>query len=302
MGTPEFAVDSLTGLIDDGRYEIIGVFTAPDRPAGRGQEVKMSPVKQLSIYEKLTIYQPEKIREEKWVETIQKLNPELIVVTAFGQIIPSSILKIPQFGCINVHASILPKYRGASPIHYALLNGEKETGVTIMLMDEGMDTGPVLSTDRIMIEPDDTLSSLHDKLSILGANLLLKTLPDYLSGKIKAAAQDDDEATYSKILKKTDGRIDWQNSSQAILNRIRAFNPWPGTFTEWEGKCLKIIDAQISDQKLKPGQVIFQENHIFIGTSDTALDITKLQLEGRTCLIAPEFIKGCSMLDGYYCQ
>lgn len=301
MGTPSFAVETLAALVDTG-YNIAAVFTAPDRPAGRGQEVKLSEIKKLALYEKLEIYQPEKIRGKEWEEVIGKLKPDLIVVAAFGQIIPRSILDIPKYGCINVHASLLPKYRGASPIHYALLNGETETGVTIMKMDAGMDTGEIISQKKINIEKSDNLESLHDKLAVAGAELLIDSLPKYIGGKIKPIAQEEKGATYSKILKKQDGKIDWRQSSQEIQNMIRAFNPWPGTFTQWEGKCLKIIDATSSDKKLKPGQVNYINNKIFIGTNDLALEVIKIQLEGRNCLIAPEFIKGCSMLDGYYCK
>jgi len=302
MGTPQFAVDSLSGLIDSDQFDVLAVFTAPDRPAGRGQEMQASAVKKLAVYEKLPVFQPEKIKDQEWVEKITELQPDAIVVVAYGQIIPQSILDIPKYGCINVHASLLPKYRGASPIHMAITNGEKETGVTIMQMDAGMDTGAKIKAQKTKIKSEDNLESMHDKLSIMGADLLIDCLPKYIAGEIKPVPQDNNEASYTQILKKKDGKIDWNQASEEVVNMIRGFNPWPGTFTEWEGKCLKILAAQASHKDLAPGQVAYEDNHIFIGTKDGAIEVLQLQLEGRNCLIAPEFIKGCSMLDGYYCQ
>lgn len=302
MGTPQFAVDTLSGLIDSDEFDVVGVFTAPDRPAGRGRELKSSVIKKLAVYEKIDVFQPEKIRQTEWIKKIKELQPDVIVVAAYGQIIPQSILDIPKYDCINVHASLLPKYRGASPIHMALYNGEKETGVTIMKMDAGMDTGSIIESQKLSIKNDDNLSSLHDKLSIMGAELLIKCLPKFIAGEIKPVPQNDEEATYTQILKKKDGKINWSRTSQEIVNMIRGFNPWPGTFTEWEGKCLKILSAQISERDIEPGKVTYHDNHIYVGTKDGAIEVLQLQLEGRNCLIAPEFIKGCSMLDGYFCK
>lgn len=301
MGTPEFAVESLMALKDDD-YNMVGVFTAPDRPAGRGQEMKFSAVKRLSLAMKMPIFQPEKIRDKKWVKIIKDLKPDLIVVAAFGQIIPESILNIPTYGCINVHASLLPKYRGASPIHFALLNGEKETGVTIMKMDAGMDTGPTIANFQFPISNEDNLQSLHDKLAVAGAELLLETLPKYLAGELKPVAQDEKKATYTKILQKKDGKIDWHKPAAKIADMIRAFCPWPGTFTEWNGKCLKIVEGAVSDKIVDVGKFEVIDNRLYAGTNTTALEIVKLQMEGRKCLIAQDFLRGCSMIDGYYCK
>lgn len=301
MGTPEFAVESLMALKDDD-YRIVGVFTAPDRPAGRGRETKISAVKRLSLAFNMPTNQPEKIRDKKWVHTIKKLKPDLIVVAAYGQIVPQSILDIPKYGCINVHASILPKYRGASPIHFALLHGEKETGVTIMKMDAGMDTGEIISSCQVSILKQDNLQSLHDKLAVAGAELLLETLPKYIEKEIMPAIQDEDKATYTKILKKSDGQIDWKRSAEEIHDQVRAFCPWPGTFTQWGEKCIKIVETKISDKKLEAGKFEIIDNNLYVGTETSALEIVRLQLEGRKCLLAQDFIQGCSMIDGYYCK
>jgi methionyl-tRNA formyltransferase len=301
MGTPEFAVASLQALLA-ANCCVKAVFTAPDRPAGRGQQTKQSAVKELALASGLAIYQPVKIRATKWLEAIKEMQPDVIVVAAYGQIIPQSILDIPQHGCINVHASLLPKYRGASPIHFALLEGATKTGVTIMKMDAGIDTGPILSQREIPIKPADNLESLHDALAKLGADLLVETLPKYLSDELKPRPQDESQASYTKILQKKDGQINWQQPAENILNMIRAFNPWPGTFTQWEERCLKIMAAELSDQKLTPGEVKIIKNKLYIGTHDQALMITKLQQAGKNCLLASEFVKGCPMIDGYYCH
>ncbi|HPH78631.1 MAG TPA: methionyl-tRNA formyltransferase [bacterium] len=301
MGTPEFAVESMMALLDDS-YNIVGVFTSPDRPAGRGKQIKMSAVKELALAYHTLTFQPEKINQPEWIDKIKELNPDIIVVAAYGQIISQKILDIPKFGCINVHASLLPKYRGASPTHFALLNGEKETGVTIMKMDDKMDTGPILKQMTIAIEHDDNLITLHDKLAIAGSELLLQALPPYLNGDLKPQEQEESQATYTKILKKIDGRINWQNSAVDITNQIKAYCPWPGTFTEWNGRCVKIIQVAISDKQIEPGKFEIQNDRLYVGSQTQALEIIKLQMEGRRCLLAAEFIKGCSMIDGYYCQ
>ncbi len=301
MGTPEFAVESLMALKDDD-YDVVAIFTAPDKPAGRGREVKISAVKRLALVHNMDLYQPEKIRESEWVKKIQEINPDMIVVAAYGQIIPQSILDIPKYGCINVHGSILPKYRGASPIHYALLDGAKETGVTIMKMDAGMDTGDIIQISKTEIVESDNLKSLHDKLAVMGAELILETLPEYISGDLKPVPQKDNEATYTKILKKSDGKIDWKKSAEEIHNKVKAFCPWPGTFTQWGEKCIKIVETNISDKKIDTGKFEMIDNRLYVGTNTTALEIIKLQMEGRKCLLAQDFIKGCSMIDGYYCE
>lgn len=296
MGTPDFAVPTLKNLIEN--YQVIAVFTAPDRPAGRGMEIKKSPIKVLAEANNIDLYQPDKIKKSEWVEKITELKPDLIVVAAYGQIISQAILDIPKYGCINVHASLLPKYRGASPIHYALLNGDRETGITIMKMDAGMDTGDILSKITVEINPLDNLPTLHDKLAQAGAVLLIKTLPQYLSGELKTVPQDNDLATYTKILKKTDGIIDWNSSTDDILNKIRAFYPWPGTITNWDKQMLKIIAADKGEISIPAGEVKIIDGELLIGTKDQTIRVARLQLAGKKPVTAHDFIQGYGSING----
>lgn len=296
MGTPDFAVPAVQKLIEN--YNVIAVFTAPDRPSGRGRQIKLSPIKELALKNNIPIFQPVRIKHQKWIDIIKRLSPDLAIVAAFGQIIPQSILDIPPHGFINIHASLLPRHRGASPIHYSLLSGDSETGITIMQMDAGMDTGAILSQESIDINLSDNLTTLHDKLSTLGADLLLKTLPGFLAGQIKPQSQDNSKATYTKILTKQDGQIDWSKNDQEILNQIRAFNPWPGAFSYLGDQIFKIIQAQSSAQKLPSGKIIFQENMIYIGTSTQAIQVDTLQLAGGKPLSSRDFISGHQQING----
>jgi len=283
MGSPDFAVPSLEALLKVAN--VVAVVTQPDKPSGRGREISMPPVKKLAIEKGLKIFQPEKIRKEENYNFIKEINPDLIIVAAYGKILPESLLKIPKFGAINVHASLLPKYRGASPISEAIIQGEKETGVTIMLMDEGMDTGDILSQEKIPIVLDDTTTKLSKKLSILGASLLIKTLDNYLAQKISPVPQDDSLATYSKILSKEDGKINWKSSAFDLERKIRAFDPWPGAWTIFNDKRavkIKILKAvaQNGDSDI-PGKVNQENNKaISIGCGGNS----KLKLE----IIQPE--------------
>ena len=237
MGTPEFAVPGLTRLIESPNFEIVGVFTQPDKPVGRKQILTPPPIKKLATAHNIKIFQPEKIKTE--VETIKNLAPDLIVVIAYGKIISQAILDIPTFGCLNVHASLLPKYRGAACLNAPILNGDKETGITIMKMEAGLDTGPILRQKKIKLSGTETLEIVHDKLSTLGAELLVPTINDYLAGKITPQIQDDTQSSYIKTLNKEDGKIDWTKSALEIERMIRAYNPWPGTHTASDGKLLK---------------------------------------------------------------
>jgi len=296
MGTPEFAATILQSLIDN-KFSVVGVITSPDRPKGRGKKMTMSEVKEAALKNNLPVFQPEKIKKQTSIDQLKLWKPDLIVVAAYGQIISKNILDLPKYGCINVHASLLPKYRGASPIHYALLNGEKETGITIMKMDEGMDTGEIISNFQFLISNDDNLISLYSRLANLGAKLLVKTIPDYIAGKIKLKKQDNNQATYTKIINKKDGLIDWQESAEQIINKIRAFNPWPGTYSFWNKKKLGIQSAQITNQQLLPGMVVIEGKTIFIGTSDKAIAVTQIQLEGKKSMMASDFILGNKSID-----
>ncbi len=296
MGTPEFAAGILRSLIEN-NFNVVGVVTAPDRPKGRGRKLAISEVKELATQFELPILQPENVKTEDFFQQLASWQPDLIVVAAYGQIIKKNILDLPKYGCINVHASLLPKYRGASPIHYALLNSEQETGITIMKMDEGMDTGEIINNEKIKINNNDNLISLYSGLADLGAKLLIKTIPDYIAGKIELKKQNNNLASYTKIITKSDGKIDWSMKGQDILNKIRAFNPWPGTFANWQEKKLKIHSARLTERKFSPGEVMIENKKIYVGTADFALEIIDLQLEGRKTVSAENFVLGNKKID-----
>ena len=293
MGTPEFAVPSLKKLIENKNFEILAVITAPDKPVGRKQTLTPPPIKVLAQKNKFLILQPEKI---KTIELeIKNLKPDLIIICAYGKIIPQSILDIPKYGCLNVHPSLLPKHRGPSPIQWAILEGERETGVSIMLVDEKMDHGPILAQQKI--ESDAlTHQELAPKLAELGAELLIKTIPQWINKEIKIEPQDESLATYSKIIKKEDGKINWQKSAEALERQIRAFNPWPGTFTFWQNKKLKIIQADLGNQKtmdLTAGKIFLDENKkVSVACGGGYLILEKIQLEGKKEMDINEFLKG----------
>ena len=291
MGTPEFAAGILRSLIEN-NFKVVGVVTAPDRPKGRGRKLAISEVKELAMQFKLPILQPEKVGTEDFFQQLASWQPDLIVVAAYGQIIKKNILDLPRYGCINVHASLLPKYRGASPIHYALLNGEKETGVTIMKMDEGMDTGEIISNFQFPISNNDNLISLYERLAEVGAELLVKTIPDYVAGKIELKKQDNNQATYTKIINKEDGKIDWNEKAVNIFNKIRAFNPWPGTYSNWQDKKIKIHEVRLTNEEIPTGEAKIENRRLLIGTKDNALEIVKIQPEGKKIMTASDFILG----------
>ncbi len=303
MGTPEFAVPCLKGLIEAGE-DVVAVATQPDKPKGRGKHLAPPPVKELSLRYNIPLLQPERIKDEVFINTIKKFSPDVIVVVAYGKILPETILNIPPKGCINVHASLLPKYRGAAPINMAIMNGEKETGVTTMLMDEGMDTGDMLLAERVEIKDDDTAASLHDRLKEVGAGLLLKTINGIESGTIKRIPQDDSQASYAPMLKKEDGRIDWTIGAEGIRNLIRGLNPWPGAYTRWEGMQIKIfkterVKGQGSRVKEEPGTIInVSPDGICVAAGRDALLITELQPENRNRMSVSEFIKGYRIVKG----
>jgi methionyl-tRNA formyltransferase len=297
MGTPDFAVPALEGLIKCG-YQIAGVYTNPDKAKGRGQELSISAVKKVALENSLRIFQPATLKAPGEAQTLASMAPDLVVVAAYGQILPLEILKIPRYGCLNVHPSLLPKYRGPSPVSAAILAGDDITGVTIMLMDEGMDTGPVLAQEQVAILSEDTTGSLTQRLSKIGADLLLKTLKKWTEGAIKPVAQDNSEASYSKVLKKEDGEIDWTLSAEKIGRQVRAFQPWPGCYTYWKGKRLKVIRVTpVLDIKAgQPGRVreIQRDDGIKLGV-DTGMGVVileTLQLEGKKAMAAQEFARG----------
>jgi len=298
MGTPDFAVPSLKALIDS-KYNVVGVVCQPDKPSGRGRKLTSPPVKILAEAESIPLLQPEKIRTDEFFDEIKFHNPDLICVTAYGKIIPPNILELPKYGCINVHASLLPQYRGAAPINWVIINGEKTTGITTMLMDEGMDTGDILLKEEIEIGEDDTSIELSEKLSAIGALLLIETIEKGQNDEIRPLKQNDSEATYAPIIKKEVGKIDWNKSADAIRNLVRGTQPWPGAFTSYNGKNLKIFRTSINNLNGDPGKVLASDGgKLVIGTGQNSLDISELQIEGGKKLKITDFLRGNNLETG----
>lgn len=303
MGTAELSCASLEKLARDRQFQIAAVVTQPDKPKGRELKLQFSPVKILAQRLNLPILQPAKTRDEKFISELRELKPDLIVVVAFGQILPQTILDLPKFGCVNVHMSLLPKYRGAAPIQSAILNGDMETGVTIMKMDAGLDTGPILSQRRLPILPEDHSQTLHDQLAPLGADLLVETIPHYVVGKISPKPQSSEGVSYAAKIKKEDGKIDWNESAEKILNRLRAFTPWPGVFTflktETSPPLLKIWKAEVVERSGQAGEILEAgKNGIVIACGKNALRILELQREGGRRMSAQEFLAGHALKAG----
>jgi methionyl-tRNA formyltransferase len=292
-GTPRFAVPTLERLASAG-FHIPLVVTQPDRPKGRGLEVVASPVKQSALALGLPVSQPERIKNnEEFQAQLTALRPDAIVVVGYGRIIPRWMLDLPRLGNINLHASLLPKYRGAAPIQWAIANGETVTGVTIMRIDAGLDTGDILLQEQFPIAPDDTAETLSPKLADIGASLMVETLTGLQRGAIQAKPQDNSRATLAPILKKEDGLIDFSRTSAEILNRMRGFQPWPGAYTKFRGKTLQIFKAQSANEKLPPGELSISSNKLLVGCgNNTALEILELQLEGKKRTSPREFIQG----------
>jgi methionyl-tRNA formyltransferase len=297
MGTAELSCASLAALARDEKFQIAAVVTQPDKPKGRELKLTPSPVKILAEKLNLSVLQPLKARDEKFIGQLRELKPDLIVVVAYGQILPQSILDLPPHGCLNVHTSLLPKYRGAAPIQWAIAEGETETGVTIMKMEAGLDTGPILSVRRTPILPTDDSQILHDRLAQLGAELLVETIPNYVAGKTSPQPQAAESSTYAAKIKKEDGQIDWHLPAQKIWNRLRAFTPWPGAFTflqtESKPQLLKIWRAEVVGTAGVAGIILSADkNGIVIGCGKDALRILELQREGGRRLTAGEFLAG----------
>lgn len=297
MGTPELAAASLAALLREPTFQILAVVTQPDRPKGRDLKLQPSPVKELSLQSHLPVLQPLKAREESFIAELRALQPDLIAVAAFGQILPKGILDLPRLGCLNVHTSLLPKYRGASPIQSAILHGETETGVTIMKMDVGLDTGDILTQRATPIRDEDNAATLHDRLAQLGAELLVETIPAYATGQIQPQPQQHEFATHVAKIKKEEGRVDWSQPARVIWNRIRAFTPWPGAFTQLPGPTqpmlLKLWQAEVVAQNGPVGEVLAADKTgIVVGCGEGSLRITSLQREGGRRLTAAEFLAG----------
>ncbi len=291
MGSPEYAVPILNKLNDS--YSINAVITQPDQPVGRGKVIQSPPVKNFAESKRLPVYQPEKIKGEDFRELLSRLAPDAIVVAAYGKILPKEVLNFPKHGCINVHASLLPRWRGASPIHSAIRMGDKKTGVTIMLMDEGVDTGPTLAFSEICIDPQDTTGSLTEKLAGLGADLLIQTLPDYFDGKLKPADQPEEGGTYSQLLKKEDGRLDFSQDAEYLERQVRACSPWPGAFFDWEGNPLRVWKAEcLKSSTLKTGQRGILDKFPCVGTGSTDLKLVEVQPAGKRAMQGSDFLNG----------
>lgn len=300
MGTPDFAVPALEALVKGG-HQVIAAVTQPDKPKGRGKGMAMPPVKEKAMEFAIPVYQPAKVREEGFFRQMRELSPEVIVVAAFGQILPKAILDLPQYGCINIHASLLPKYRGAAPIQWAIINGEKETGVTTMMMDAGLDTGDMLEKTVVPIEEEETAQSLSDKLSAAGGSLILSTLKKVEEGTLTRTPQRDEESCYAKILQKTLGRIDWNREAKLIERLIRGLNPWPSAYTTINGKSLKLWKAKalLEEYPGEAGQVVKAVgNELLIKTGKGTLKAEALQLEGKKRMEADAFLRGCPIEEG----
>jgi methionyl-tRNA formyltransferase len=302
MGTPEFAVPSLQVLLD-GEDQVVGVFTQPDQPSGRGMILHAPPVKRLAEAHHVPVFQPQKLRAPEVLARLQEWNPDLIVVVAYGKMLPNAILDFPPRGCINVHASLLPKYRGAAPIQWAIAHGESETGVTIMRISEQMDAGDILLQRALPIGKSDTGGSLHDKLAQLGAAALREAMALLKQDRLTARPQNEAEGTYAPIIKKEDGRIDWTQDERGIEQRIRAFNPWPSAYTTLQGKLLKIFKAEIespaAQANVLPGTVTEVSSvHLVVATGGGQLSVQEVQLEGKKRMPIEEFLRGHSIQRG----
>jgi methionyl-tRNA formyltransferase len=298
MGSAEFSLPALRGLAE--QFSVVGVVTQPDRPAGRGRRLRPPPVKVLAEELGLPVIQPRRLREPEAMERLREWAPELIVVAAFGQILRPDVLGLPPHGCVNVHASLLPRWRGAAPVQAAILNNDAETGITIMLMDPGVDTGPLLSQRALPILPRDTAGTLSERLSRLGGELLLETLPGYLSGEVQPQPQDEAGATYAPMLKKKDGRLDFNQTAGELERRVRAFSPWPGTFMEWQGQPLKIHTASaISESHWnRPGSRCTYAGLPAVGTGRGLLVLEVVQPAGKKAISGQDFLRGARDWEG----
>lgn len=318
MGTPQFAVPALEALLahaapgallDEG-YEIVTVVTRPDKPAGRGREIVYAPVKQYALEHHLPVWQPGSFKKAENSAALAEYHADLYIVAAFGQILPQAVLDQPRYGTLNIHASLLPRYRGADPIAEAILQGDKETGVTIMLLDAGIDTGPMLYKKTMPIEKDDTTGSLTPKLAHLGAQALLEMLPGWITGKITPEPQNNEQATHTRMLRKEDGEIQWEQPAAVIARKVRAYSPWPSAYTHWRGKLLKILRAQeqeiAANAEIAVGTVRLREyaGHkvLDIVTGAGLLTVQQLQLEGKKPMQVDEFLRGYGNIVGEVLQ
>lgn len=319
MGTPQFAVPALEALIagrEPGKvlpegYEIATVITRVDKPVGRGQEIVYSPVKQAALAHGIPVWQPGSLRKPENIEALAAYKADLYIVAAFGQILPQAVLDQPRYGTLNIHASLLPRYRGVSPISEAILQGDRETGVTIMLLDAGVDTGPMLYKRAVPLTGEETTGSLTETLAQVGAQALLETLPRWLGGQITPIPQDETQATHTRMLRKEDGEISWQRPAAVLARMVRAYTPWPGAYTHWRGKLLKIVHARVLEvepqasipgEPLPPGAVSVRDEGgqqvLAIVTGSGLLIVDRLQLEGKRAMPVAEFLRGYPHIVG----
>jgi methionyl-tRNA formyltransferase len=298
MGTPEFACPTLQKLIDRGE-QVVAVVTQPDRPKGRGQKLMSPPVKELALKYGLTVLQPLKVRDTEVIERLRALRPDVIIVVAFGQILPKALLEIPPLGCINVHASLLPRYRGAAPLNCCIVNGETETGVTTMLMDVGLDTGPMLLKRSTPLDENEDIVSLHDRMSVMGAELLSETLDGLAAGSIVPQVQDGAQSCYAPMLKKDDGQVDWCRDARSIHNQVRGLVVWPGAYTFLDGLVLKIYRARVGTGSGLPGQVLRADKKgLEVACLTGSLIIEEVQLAGKKRLDIASFLSGYAIAEG----
>ncbi|RMH39262.1 MAG: methionyl-tRNA formyltransferase [Deltaproteobacteria bacterium] len=297
MGSPEFAVPALERLL--AQHDVVLVVTQPDKPAGRGKKLTPPPVKRVAQQAGVDVYQPTSARAPEFVDRLRAAAPDVCVVVAYGKILPRPVLDVAPLGCVNIHASLLPKYRGAAPIQWAILRGETVTGVTIMQLDEGMDTGPILLTREVPIAPDDTAGSLHDKLAPIGADLLVEALDGLAAGTIEPRPQDDASATYAPMLTKADGQVDWRRSAREVRDRVRGVDPWPGAFTLVDGAPLKLYGARLASGAGAPGEVLAAEGDgLRVACGDGAVTIAEVQAPGRRRMPAAAFATGRRLTPG----
>lgn len=300
MGTPDFSVGTLEALVDAG-HEVVLAVTQPDKPKGRGGKMQYTPVKEAAIAHDIPVYQPKRIRDPQCIEELRKYEADIMVVIAFGQILPKEILEMTPYGCVNVHASLLPKYRGAAPIQWAVINGEKVSGVTTMQMDEGLDTGDMLLKTEVALDAGETGGSLHDKLAQAGAALCVETLRALEQNCVPREAQGESPTDYARMLDKHMGNINWSESAQVIERLIRGLNPWPSAYTDWNGKVMKLWSADVLDETTEkaPGTIVRVEKDGFcVQTGEGLLKVTELQIPGKKKMDAAAFLRGCHIEEG----
>lgn len=298
MGTPDFALATFAGLIAAG-LDLVGVYTQPDRPKGRGKKMAAPPVKELALQHDIPVFQPRRLRDDQAVAELAELKPDLIVVVAYGQILPQSVLDLPKYGCINVHASLLPRHRGAAPINKVIIDGDEVAGVTTMMMDIGLDTGDMLVKRSLSIFPQETAGQLHDRLALLGREAMAETLARLCAGTLSREVQDDSLSTYAGMMKKEDGCVDWTQDATTIHNLVRGLDPWPAAYTTLDGQTLKIADTRLCDGEGRPGTILRADaDGVIVACGRGALRVNGLQLPGKKRLSAADFVRGRTLAIG----